>query len=59
MVLLSFCLIFSQFQPGIAYKSVFYKKKRVMHESNTLPIDHTQYISSQQQQQHQQQQQQL
>ena len=24
-----FCLIFCQFQPGVAYKSVAYKKKRV------------------------------
>ena len=29
-VLLSFCLIFCQFQPGIAYKSVAYKKKYVI-----------------------------
>ena len=28
-MLLSFCLIFCQFQPGIAYKSVSYKKRRV------------------------------
>ena len=28
-VLLSFCLIFYQFQSGVAYKSVAYKKKRV------------------------------
>ena len=28
-VLLSFCLTFCQFQPGIAHKSVAYKKKRV------------------------------
>ena len=28
-VLLSFCLTFCQFQPGIAYKNVAYKKKRV------------------------------
>ena len=27
-VLLSFCLIFCQFQPDVAYKSVAYKKKR-------------------------------
>ena len=25
-VLLSFCLIFCQFQPGVAYKSAVYKK---------------------------------
>ena len=29
MVLLSFCLIFYQFQPVVAYKSVAYKKKLV------------------------------
>ena len=29
-VLLSFYLTFSQFQPGFAYKSVAYKKRRVM-----------------------------
>ena len=28
-MLLSFCLFFCQFQPGIAYKSVAYKKKHV------------------------------
>ena len=28
-VLLSICLIFCQFQPGVAYKGVAYKKKRV------------------------------
>ena len=32
-VLLSFCLTFWQFQPGVAYKSVAYKKRRVMKES--------------------------
>ena len=30
-VLLSFCLIFCQFQPGVPYKSVAYKKNRVKH----------------------------
>ena len=29
--LLSIYLIFCQFQPGVAYKSVAYKKKRVDH----------------------------
>ena len=29
-VLLSFCLIFCQFQAGVAYKSVAYKKKRAL-----------------------------
>ena len=29
-VLLSFCLIFCQFQPGVVYKSVSYKKERVL-----------------------------
>ena len=29
-MLLIFCLIFCQFQPGVAYKSVAYKKKRVV-----------------------------
>ena len=29
-VLLSICLIFCQFQPGVAYKSVAYKKARVV-----------------------------
>ena len=29
-VLLSFCLNFCQFQPSVAYKSVAYKKKRVV-----------------------------
>ena len=33
-VLLSFCPIFGQFQPGVAYKSVAYKKKRVLFYSN-------------------------
>ena len=28
-VLLSLCLIFCQFQPGVAYKSDAYKEKRV------------------------------
>ena len=30
--LLSFCLIFCQFQPGVVYKRVVYKKKRVIHK---------------------------
>ena len=29
-VLLSFCLIFCQFQPGVAYKSVAYKKRVII-----------------------------
>ena len=29
-VLLNICLIFGQFQPGVAYKSFAYKKKRVL-----------------------------
>ena len=29
-VLFSFCLIFSQFQPGVAYKSVSYKKACIL-----------------------------
>ena len=29
-VLLSFCLVFCQFQPGVAYESVASKKKRVL-----------------------------
>ena len=29
-MLLSICLIFNQFQPGVAYKRVVYKKKRVI-----------------------------
>ena len=29
-VLLMFCLFFSKFQPCVAYKTVAYKKKRVM-----------------------------
>ena len=29
-VLLSFCLIFCQFQSGVAYKGVAYKKKRAL-----------------------------
>ena len=33
-VLLSFCLIFCQFQPGGGYKSVAYKKKRVSSNCN-------------------------
>ena len=32
-VLLKNCLFFGRFQPGVAYKSVAYKKKRVGHES--------------------------
>ena len=28
------CLIFSQFQSGVAYKSVAYKKKHVMQQYN-------------------------
>ena len=28
-LLLSFCLISCQFQPGVAYKSIAYKKKRL------------------------------
>ena len=30
-VLLRICLIFGQFQPGVAYNSVAYKKKHVIH----------------------------
>ena len=33
-VLLSFCLIFCQFQPGVAYESVAYKKKHVSSNCN-------------------------
>ena len=29
-VLLSFCLIFFQLQPGVSYKSVAYKKDRIL-----------------------------
>ena len=29
-VLLSFCLIFCQFEPGVAYKTVAYKNERVV-----------------------------
>ena len=33
---LNFCLIFSQFQPGVADKSVAYKKKRVKKASKVF-----------------------
>ena len=39
-VLLSFCLILSQFQPGVAYKSVAYKKKRADFQITFDNIDH-------------------
>ena len=35
-VLLSICLIFNQFQPGVAYKSVAYKKNQVVVEKYKL-----------------------
>ena len=39
---LSICLIFCQFQPGIAYKSVAYKKKRVIGRLKEFRlVDHT------------------
>ena len=42
---LSICLISCQFQPGVAYKSVAYKKKRV-HENVALKCeDATEAIS--------------
>ena len=35
-MLLSFGLTFSQFQPGVAYKSIAYKKKRAYHSDAIL-----------------------
>ena len=35
-VLLSFCLIFCQFYPGVGYKGVAYKKNRVCAQINSL-----------------------
>ena len=38
-VLLSICLIFGQFQSGVAYKSLAYKKKRAVDEM--IPVKHS------------------
>ena len=35
-VLLSNCLIFYQFEPGVSYKSDAYKTKRVMNEGEKM-----------------------
>ena len=44
-MLLSICLIFSQFQPGVAYNIVAYKKKRVMYfDSSQLDIQKKQTV---------------
>ena len=37
-VLLSFCLIFRKFQPGVAYKSVAYKKSMYLKKNCSLPF---------------------
>ena len=37
-VLLSFCLIFCQFHPGVSYKSVAYKEKRVSNKEEIAKI---------------------
>ena len=37
-VLLRFCMIFCQFQPGVAYKSVAYIKKRVIEKIVTFTV---------------------
>ena len=45
-MLLSFCLIFSQFQPDVAYKGAAYKKKRVSKNilKNSCPEKNFQFI---------------
>ena len=52
-MLLSICLNFYQFQPGVAYKSVAYKKKRVpkivekhahQNQATNTEINNNQYI---------------
>ena len=40
MLLLSFCLIFCQSQPGVAYKSVAYKKRVFGRGCVNAPLPH-------------------
>ena len=37
-VLLSFCLIFCQFRPNVAYKSAAYKRMCVFHRTLNTPL---------------------
>ena len=44
---LSFCLIFCQLQPGVAYKNVSYRKKRVLLDSFFIKINYSPSLMSQ------------